>query len=89
MCSKRRATKVGDWLGNGEIPSRAASGSLVALSAALGWASSELSELKRYVDNGDFLLEASDRLVMMIDCANCHLSLARAELLTRSRCAGC
>ena len=59
VCSKRRATKVGDWLDMAKT--LAASGKQVVLSTlALVQASSELGELKRYVENGDFLVEASD-----------------------------
>ena len=59
VCSKRRATKTGDWL---EMAAAlAAAGKQVALSTlALVQASSELGELKRYVENGEFLIEAND-----------------------------
>lgn len=50
----------GRLAGYGEKP--AGSGKQVVLSTlALVQASSELGELKRYVENGEFLLEASDR----------------------------
>lgn len=88
VCSKRRATKVGDWLEMAK--SLAASGKQVALSTlALVQASSELSELKRYVDNGDFLLEASDLGVVNL-CAERKLPFVagkRAELLQRGHAA--
>jgi len=59
VCSKRRDTKVGDWLEMAKT--LAASGKQVVLSTlALVQAPSELNELKRYVENGDFLIEASD-----------------------------
>ncbi|MEN1606873.1 U32 family peptidase, partial [Pseudomonas aeruginosa] len=59
VCSKRRATKVGDWLEMAK--SLAGSGKQIVLSTlALVQASSELGELKRYVENGEFLIEASD-----------------------------
>ena len=59
VCSKRREMKVSDWLALAEQLS--ASGKQVVLSTlALIQAPSELTELKRYVDNGDFLLEAND-----------------------------
>jgi collagenase-like PrtC family protease len=59
VCSKRRATKAGDWLALAR--SLAAAGKQVVLSTlALVQASSEVNELKRYVDNGDFLIEAND-----------------------------
>jgi collagenase-like PrtC family protease len=59
VCSKRRATKVGDWLEMAKT--LAGQGKQVVLSTlALVQAPSELSELKRYVDNGDFAIEAND-----------------------------
>ena len=59
VCSKRRATKAGDWLEMAK--SLAGSGKQIVLSTlALVQASSELGELKRYVENGEFLIEASD-----------------------------
>jgi collagenase-like PrtC family protease len=59
VCSKRRATKVGDWLEMAKT--LAGQGKQVVLSTlALVQAPSELSELKRYVDNGDFVIEAND-----------------------------
>lgn len=59
VCSKRRATKSADWLAMaGEL---AAAGKQVVLSTlALLQSPSELSELKKYVDNGEFLIEAND-----------------------------
>ncbi|WP_428944323.1 U32 family peptidase [Pantoea sp. FN060301] len=59
VCSKRRATKVTDWLAMAK--ELAASGKQVVLSTlALMQSGSELTELKRYVDNGEFLIEAND-----------------------------
>lgn len=59
VCSKRRATKVGDWLDMAKM--LAGQGKQVVLSTlALVQAPSELNELKRYVENGDFLIEAND-----------------------------
>ena len=59
VCSKRRETKVNDWLALAKT--LAASGKQVVLSTlALVQAPSELNELKRYVDNGEFLIEAND-----------------------------
>ncbi|EPF13952.1 peptidase, U32 family [Cedecea davisae DSM 4568] len=59
VCSKRRATKVGDWLDMAKM--LANEGKQVVLSTlALVQAPSELNELKRYVENGDFLIEAND-----------------------------
>jgi hypothetical protein len=82
VCSKRRATKVGDWL---EMAKAAGSGKQVVLSTlALVQASSELGELKRYVENGEFLLEASDLgVVNMCANASCRLSRVMPELLQR------
>ncbi|MFV8757091.1 U32 family peptidase, partial [Yersinia enterocolitica] len=57
VCTKRREMKVGDWLALAKDV--AASGKQVVISTlALLQAPSELNELKRYVENGDFLLEA-------------------------------
>lgn len=59
ICSKRRAMKTGEWLSLAK--SVASSGKQVVISTlALIQAPSELSELKRYLDNGEFLLEAND-----------------------------
>lgn len=59
VCSKRRETKVADWLEMAKA--LAAAGKQVELSTlALVQAPSELGELKRYVENGDFLIEAND-----------------------------
>ncbi|WAT00973.1 U32 family peptidase [Rouxiella chamberiensis] len=59
VCSKRREMKVGDWLALGR--QIGASGKQVVMSTlALLQAPSELNEIKRYVDNGEFLLEAND-----------------------------
>ena len=59
VCTKRREMKVNDWL---EIARQlAATGKQVVISTlALLQAPSELNELKRYVENGEFLLEAND-----------------------------
>ena len=59
VCSKRRATKPADWLDLAR--QLAGSGKQVVLSTlALVQAPSELTEVKRYVDNGEFLIEAND-----------------------------
>ncbi|WLS79450.1 U32 family peptidase [Erwinia pyri] len=59
VCSKRRATKSADWLAMAK--ELAAAGKQVVLSTlALLQSPSELSELKKYVDNGEFLIEAND-----------------------------
>lgn len=59
VCSKRRSMKVSDWL---DVARQVADhGKQVVISTlALLQAPSELNELKRYVENGDFLLEAND-----------------------------
>lgn len=59
VCSKRRATKFNDWLTMAR--ELAAAGKQVVLSTlALLQSPSELTELKRYVDNREFIIEASD-----------------------------
>ncbi|PWC17957.1 U32 family peptidase [Brenneria roseae subsp. roseae] len=59
VCSKRRLMKVNDWLALAR--QLADSGKQVVISTlALLQAPSELNELKRYVENGEFLLEAND-----------------------------
>nr|WP_086940457.1 U32 family peptidase [Thaumasiovibrio occultus] len=59
VCSKRRQTKMADWLSIGR--ELAASGKQVVLSTmALLEAPSEVNLLKRYIDNGEFLIEAND-----------------------------
>jgi collagenase-like PrtC family protease len=65
VCSKRRALKAGDWL---ELAAAVAqSGKQVIISTlALIQASSELNELKKYFDNGEFLLEANDLGVVQL-----------------------
>ncbi|MFD1804409.1 U32 family peptidase [Mixta tenebrionis] len=59
VCSKRRATRFPQWM---EFARQlAASGKQVVFSTlALVQSTSELQEIKRYVDNGDFLIEAND-----------------------------
>lgn len=79
VCSKRRATKVGDWLAMAKV--LADSGKQVVISTlALVQASSELNELKRYVDNGEFLLEASDLGVVNL-CAERKLPFVAGHAL--------
>jgi collagenase-like PrtC family protease len=59
VCTKRREMKVNDWLDVAREVAK--SGKQVVISAlALLQAPSELNELKRYVENGEFLLEAND-----------------------------
>ena len=59
VCSKRRATTFSQWM---ELARElAATGKQVVLSTlALLQSPSELKELKRYVSNGEFMIEASD-----------------------------
>lgn len=79
VCSKRRATKVGDWIEMAKA--LAGSGKQVVLSTlALVQASSELGELKRYVDNGEFLIEASDLGVVNL-CAERKLPFVAGHAL--------
>ncbi|MDP9770630.1 U32 family peptidase [Kosakonia cowanii] len=79
VCSKRRATKVGDWLAMAKA--LADSGKQVVISTlALVQASSELNEMKRYVDNGEFLLEASDLGVVNL-CAKRKLPFVAGHAL--------
>ena len=79
VCSKRRATKVGDWLEMAK--SLAGSGKQIVLSTlALVQASSELGELKRYVENGEFLIEASDLGVVNM-CAERKLPFVAGHAL--------
>ncbi|MEX2978172.1 U32 family peptidase [Serratia fonticola] len=59
VCTKRREMKVGDWLALAQEIAK--SGKQVVISTlALLQAPSELNELKRYVENGEFLIEAND-----------------------------
>lgn len=59
VCSKRRAMKFADWMTLARALAEA--GKRVALSTlALVESPSELTELRRYVDNGEFLIEAND-----------------------------
>lgn len=59
VCSKRRLMKVADWFNVAREVAN--SGKQVVISTlALLQAPSELTELKRYVENGEFLLEAND-----------------------------
>ncbi|MGC0944155.1 U32 family peptidase [Pantoea agglomerans] len=59
VCSKRRATPYARWMALAH--ELAASGKQVVLSTlALLQSPSELKELQRYVENGEFLIEAND-----------------------------
>ncbi|MBP2168451.1 collagenase-like PrtC family protease [Erwinia toletana] len=59
VCSKRRATKFSDWLNIAHML-RDSGKQVVFTTLALVQSPSELSEIKRYVDNGEFLVEAND-----------------------------
>jgi collagenase-like PrtC family protease len=78
VCSKRRATKVGDWLDMAKAWRQRQTGGASTL--ALVQASSELGELKRYVENGEFLLEASDLGVVNM-CAERKLPFVAGHAL--------
>ena len=59
VCSKRRATRFAQWMEFARL--LAQSGKQVVFSTlALVQSASELQEIKRYVDNGEFLIEAND-----------------------------
>lgn len=59
VCTKRRELKVADWLAMART--LAHSGKQIVLSTlALLEAPSEINELRIYVENGDFLIEAND-----------------------------
>ena len=59
VCSKRRATRFNQWMTFARL--LAENGKQVVLSTlALVQSASELQEIKRYVDNGEFLIEAND-----------------------------
>ncbi|WP_425445674.1 U32 family peptidase [Vibrio albus] len=59
VCSKRREMKPGDWIDLGR--ELASSGKQVVLSTmALLEAPSEISVMKKYIDNGEFAIEAND-----------------------------
>lgn len=59
VCSKRRATRADKWLDLARM--LASHGKQVVLSTlALIQAPSELTEVRRYVDNGEFMIEAND-----------------------------
>lgn len=67
VCSKRRELKAADWINLAKELS--SSGKQVVLSTmALLEAPSELKELQRYCDNGEFIIEAND--VSAIELAN-------------------
>lgn len=59
VCPKRREMKVGDWLALAQEVAKSGK-QVVITTLALLQAPSELNELKRYVENGEFLIEAND-----------------------------
>lgn len=59
VCSKRRATAFADWMALAR-PLADAGKQVIISTLALLQSPSELKELTRYVDNGEFLIEASD-----------------------------
>ncbi len=59
VCTKRRAMKIQDWLSIAQ--SLSANGKQVVLSTmALLENSHVVNEMRRYIDNGDFIIEAND-----------------------------
>ena len=69
VCSKRRATSFNDWMALAR-PLAAAGKQVVLSTLALLQAPSELKELKRYVDNGEFMIEASDMATVNLAAAS-------------------
>ncbi len=59
VCSKRRELKRQDWLDIAKMLSKAGKQVVISTMALLE-APSELNVMKRYCDNGDFLIEAND-----------------------------
>lgn len=59
VCSKRRELKLGDWLAIAKAL-RARGKEVVLSTLALIQAPSELNEVKRWLDNGELLIEAND-----------------------------
>ena len=59
VCSKRRATSFSQWMDMAR-PLAAAGKQVVLSTLALLQSPSELKELRRYVDNGEFMVEAND-----------------------------
>lgn len=69
VCSKRREMKANDWLNLAK--ELAQSGKQIVLSTlTLIEAPSELIELRRYIENGDFLVEANDLAAINIASQN-------------------
>ncbi|MZI92598.1 U32 family peptidase [Vibrio sp. CAIM 722] len=65
VCSKRRSIKAQDWLEIAKSLSDA--GKQVVLSTmALLESSSEINEMKRYIENGDFSIEANDMAAVQL-----------------------
>ncbi|MCO6523643.1 MAG: U32 family peptidase [Candidatus Schmidhempelia sp.] len=59
VCTKRRELKVADWIDLAKQLSKT-SKQIVISTLALLEAPSELNELRQYVENGDFIIEAND-----------------------------
>lgn len=59
VCSKRRELKMKDWLKLAQELTQAGKQVIISTMALLE-APSEISVLKRYCDNGDFIIEAND-----------------------------
>jgi collagenase-like PrtC family protease len=78
VCSKRRATKVGDWIEMAKTLAEAVNRWCFHPRAGAGLL--ELGELKRYVDNGEFLIEASDLGVVNL-CAERKLPFVAGHAL--------
>lgn len=59
VCTKRRELKVADWLNLAKALSK--TGKQIVLSTlALLEAPSEINEMRQYIENGDFIVEAND-----------------------------
>ncbi|PLR33385.1 U32 family peptidase [Chimaeribacter coloradensis] len=79
VCSKRRALKAQDWLALARMLADAGK-QCVLSTLALVQAPSELTEVRRYVENGAFLLEAND-LAAVNMAAEQHLPFVAGHAL--------
>lgn len=99
VCSKRRELKFDDWMALAkEI---AASGKQVVLSTlALVEAAFEVRDIRRYVENGEFLIEANDLAAVNIayenklpfvagNALNCYNAQALRQLVTQGMTRWC
>jgi O2-independent ubiquinone biosynthesis protein UbiV len=59
VCSKRREMRLGDWLQLAQ-PLRESGKQVVLSTLALIQSPSELTEMKRWIDNGELMIEAND-----------------------------